>query len=358
VADPLDQHARREGLLQGRFGEAAVDALHHDVGQEQVHAPRRRPGDRLGQLAAGDRGGVYSERMRSTAARRLLLAGVALVLAAPAPAQDLRLRYGVASFGDVDPLRDIEVLAKCGYDYLEPALSRTVGLPEEARAKAKQRLAAAKIPIETMNWFLPGTDIKLTGPDVDQARIRDFLERSLALAQELGAKVIVFGSPGARSFPEGFPKERAWAQLKEFLVAAGTIIQAKGYGMVIGIEPLRKPESNIVNTVVEAAKLAREVNHPKIRIIVDFYHLAFENEDPDAILGARDLIVHLQIADQAGRAFPKHDTGEPRYRRFFENLRKIGYDGRISIEANSSDVAGDCGPALAFLKRMAAAPPR
>ena len=218
-----------------------------------------------------------------------------------------------------------------------------------------RKLAARKISIETMNWFLPGTDIKLTGPAVDQARVREYLERSLALAEKLGAKVIVFGSPGARSFPEGFPREQAWDQLKEFLRMAGGIIEARRYGMVIGIEPLRKPESNIVNTVVEAARLAREVNHPKIRIIVDFYHLTFENEDPDAILGARDLIVHLQIAEPSARGFPIQEAGDSRYRRFFDNLLKIGYKGRISIEANSSNVAGDCAPALKFLKQMAAA---
>jgi hydroxypyruvate isomerase len=107
--------------------------------------------------------------------------------------------------------------------------------------------------------------------------------------------------------------------------------------------------------VAEAAQLAREVNHPKVKIIVDFYHLTFENEHPDVILSAKDLIVHLQIADPAKRGFPMSDAGEPRYRQFFDNLLKIGYKGRLSIEANSSNVAGDCGPALKFLKEMAAA---
>ena len=281
--------------------------------------------------------------MTSVAVRVLVVGSILAWPVAPA-AQDLRLRYGVASFGEVDPLRDAALLAACGYDYLEPALSKTLALPDAVREDQLGKRAAAKIPIETMNWFLPGTDIKLTGPDVDQARVRDYLERSLALAEKLGAKVIVFGSPGARSFPEGFPRERAWAQLMEFLRTAGGIIESRGYGMVIGIEPLRKPESNIVNTVVEAARLAREVKHPKVRIIVDFYHLTFENEDPDAILEAGDLIVHLQIADPAARGFPKQEAGEPRYRRFFDNLRKIGYKGRISIEANSSDVPGIADP--------------
>ena len=278
-----------------------------------------------------------------------------IVMPAHAEAQGVALRYGVAAFGDVEPLRDAVTIAACGYDYIEPALSKTLALPDPDRQEQLRRLSATKLRVETMNWFLPGADIKLTGPVVDEARVNDYLERSLALAEQLGVKVIVFGSPGARSFPEGFPRERAWDQLKAFLRTAGGIIESRRYGMVIGIEPLRKPESNIVNTVVEAARLAREVNHPKVRIIVDFYHLTFENEDPDAILDAKDLIVHLQIADPAARGFPRQEAGEARYRRFFDNLLKIGYKGRLSIEANSSDVAGDCGPALKFLKEMAAA---
>jgi D-psicose/D-tagatose/L-ribulose 3-epimerase len=272
-----------------------------------------------------------------------------------AQAQGVPLRYGIATFGEVEPLRDVTAIAACGYDYIEPGLAKTLALSDADRQDQLRRLAATKVRVETMNWFLPGADIKLTGPAVDQARVTDFLERSLALANQLGAKVIVFGSPGARSFPDGFPREEAWEQLKTFLRAAAGIIETRRYGMVIGIEPLRKPESNIVNTVAEAARLAREVNHPKVRIIVDFYHLTFENEDPDAILDARDLIVHLQIADPGARGFPKQDGGDARYRRFFDNLLKIGYNGRLSIEANSSDVAGDCGPALKFLKWMAAA---
>lgn len=278
-----------------------------------------------------------------------------IVAPARAEAQGLSLRYGIASFGDVEPLPSAATIAACGFDYIEPGLAKTLALPDAERQEQLRRLSTTRLRVETMNWFLPGADIKLTGPAVDQARIKDFLERSLALADQLGARVIVFGSPGARSVPEGFPRDKAWDQLKEFLRTAGGIIEARGYGMVIGIEPLRKPESNIVNTVAEAARLAREVNHPKVRIIVDFYHLTFENEDPDAILAAKDLIVHLQIADPSARGFPKQEGGETRYRRFFDNLRTIGYQGRLSIEANSSDLAGDCGPALTFLKQMAAA---
>jgi sugar phosphate isomerase/epimerase len=282
----------------------------------------------------------------------------AAAVAPPVVAADrLPARFGVAAFGAVDPLRDVKTVAGCGYDYIEPALSKAVALSPEALAAARQDLRSSGIRVETMNWFLPGGDIKLTGPTVDREQVRAYLEKSLALAESFGAKVIVFGSPGARTVPDGFPREKAWAQLVDFLRLAGQVVKTRGYGMVIGIEALRKPETNIVNSVAEALRLAREVNDPRVRLNVDFYHLAFENEDPDVVLQAGPLIAHVQISDPVQRGFPKDLAGEPRYRRFFDNLRKIGYRGRISVEAESKDLAGDCGPALQFLKRMAAPPP-
>lgn len=282
---------------------------------------------------------------------------LALIAQAPSHAAEstLHLRYGVAAFGTVNPLQSVDALAGLGAEYIEPALSQTVALAPEALTAARSRVAASGIHVETMNWFLPGTDIKLTGPDVDAVRIREYVEKSLALAESFGAKVIVFGSPGARTVPEGFAKEKAWTQLKDFLGTCGDVIQSHGYGMVIGIEALRKPETNIINSVAEALKLAREVNHPKIRIIVDFYHLAFEKEDPAVILDARDMIVHLQIADPRERTFPTSEGDEQaRYAAFFANLRKIGYQGRLSIEANSDDIKRDTPASIAFLKKMAA----
>src|SRR5262245_49172856 len=183
--------------------------------------------------------------------------------APPKPAtRPLQLRYGVASFGTVNPLPSVDVIAKAGFDYIEPGLSQTLALTPDALTAGREGVKASKIRVETMNWFMPGADIKLTGPDADPGKIRAYVEKSLALAESFGAKVIVFGSPGARSVPDGFPKDKAWQQLKDFLKVCGEVIQSRGYGMVIGIEALRKPETNIVNSVAEALKLAREVNHP------------------------------------------------------------------------------------------------
>jgi D-psicose/D-tagatose/L-ribulose 3-epimerase len=272
--------------------------------------------------------------------------------AAPRSQGPPQVRYGVAAFGNVDPLQEVEMLAAAGYDYIEPALSRTVALSPDALADARRRVQASGIRVETMNWFLPGSEIPLTGPAVERRQIEEYLERSLGLAESFGAKVIVFGSPGARSVPDGFPREKAWEQLKDFLRLCAEVIERNRYGMVIGLEPLRKPETNIINSVPEGIRMVREVNHPTIRLTVDFYHVAYENEDPAVVLEAGDLIAHTQIADPKTRLFPVADAGEPRYGQYFENLRKIGYSGRISVEANAENLPQDAPAALAFLKRL------
>jgi sugar phosphate isomerase/epimerase len=283
----------------------------------------------------------------------LLLLAAALLPACAGPR--LELRYGVAKFADYMPLAEVDRLAAWGFDYIEPAVSKEVMILDDAAfEKARARAAAAPIRVEVMNWFIP-PEIKLTGPDADPAKIRAYVEKALARAEALGAKVIVFGSGGSRSVPDGISRDRARDQIRDFLRLCGETVFNRGYGMVIGIEPLRKAESNILNTAAESLALARAVNHPKVRIIVDFYHLAIENESPDVLLDAKDWIVHIHFANpHQGRVFPKHESEDPRYAHFFRNLAKIGYRGRISLEANTANFAEDAREGLSFLRSMAA----
>src|SRR5207248_236886 len=99
----------------------------------------------------------------------------------------------------------------------------------------------------------------------------------------------------------------AWRQIRAFLKLAGDIAQPKE--MVIAIEPLRKQESNILNTGEESLKMVREVDHPAIKMIIDYYHLREEKEDPSILQRARDAIVHLHFANPDGRVWPR-DLGE------------------------------------------------
>lgn len=291
-----------------------------------------------------------------SAVLRLGLAAAAMMLSActrPAAGYQPPTRTGIAAFGDVEPLRQAEAIAAMGFDYLEPGLASAVAMSEADRATVRDRLHRLGIRVEVMNWFLP-PDLKVTGPTVDCARIRAYLEQALAVAESFGAEVIVFGSPAARSHPVDFPRVQAWQQLCEFLRLCGELIDERRFGMVIAIEALRRPESNIVNTAAEALQLARDVGHPKVRIVIDFYHLTFENEDPAVVLQARDLLVHVHIAEPRQRAYPIAGEPDPRFQSFCGNLRRIGYRGRISLEGKPMSFAAEAPASLAWLRTMMA----
>jgi D-psicose/D-tagatose/L-ribulose 3-epimerase len=262
--------------------------------------------------------------------------------------------FAVAAFGAVDPLAHVEELAAIGFDAVEPALSRLASLPDAELAALRTRLAAAGLAVRSANWFLP-PDLAVTGPAVDDERVQRYLDRAIPVARDFGVRTIVFGSPKSRSFPDGFPRERAHAQLVAFLRRCDATIAAHGGGIVVGIEALRRPETNLVNTLAEATALAREVDRRHVRGIVDFYHLAYEGEDVAQVLAARDWIVHVQLAEPNARAFPSGDAAAAPYAAWFAALRAIDYRGVISIEAESRDVRGDAERALALL-RAATAP--
>jgi sugar phosphate isomerase/epimerase len=133
-----------------------------------------------------------------------------------------------------------------------------------------------------------------------------------------------------------------------FLRMAAPLAQSRK--LVIAIEPLRKQESNIINSGAEAFRLLGEVGHPHVKMIVDYYHLQQEHEDPQILQTARDAIVHLHFANPNGRVWPKDPAEDPGYAPFFAMVKKSGFKGGLSIEGRGTFEA-DAAASMAFFKK-------
>jgi sugar phosphate isomerase/epimerase len=203
------------------------------------------------------------------------------------------------------------------------------------------------MPAPVANLFVPAS-IKLTGPQIDREQQMSYVKKAFARVSRLGVQLIVFGSGGARQVPDGFSKQEAFQQLVEFCKRIAP--EAKARNITIAIEPLRRQECNIINTAAEGLELVKAANHPNIQLMIDFYHLAIEKEDPAIIIKAKDHLRHLHMANPEGRVFPLK-WEEYNYGPFFEHLRKVGYDKRISIEARTTDFPKEAPPAIALLRR-------
>ncbi len=243
-----------------------------------------------------------------------------------------------------------EAAQAAGFDYVEVNASKVAALTDDEFEQLAGRVAQLKIPVAAANVFLPGA-IKLTGPEVDPARQMAYITAALGRLKRLGVKVQVLGSGGARRVPDGFSRDDAFNQLVDFCRRLAPV--ARENGITIAVEPLRKQETNIINTAREGLVLVKAVDRPEIRLLVDYYHLAEEGESADIIAEAGPLLAHTHIANPKGRVFPLNADESP-YTGFFSNLCKIGYQGRLSVEASTKDFASEAPQALAMLRNARA----
>jgi D-psicose/D-tagatose/L-ribulose 3-epimerase len=251
------------------------------------------------------------------------------------------LKFGVCT-------SDIAGAVKYGFDYIEPAAADIAGMSEDKFRKYADEVLSSPIRCEAFNSFIRQPELVVLGNAVPTAALKDYMEACLTRCRKLGASIVVWGSAGSRKVPDGFSRERARQQIAEFLQVAGDI--ARRYEIVIAIEPLRRQESNILNSGAESLEMVRTVKHPNVRMIIDYYHLREENEDPRIVETARHEIVHLHFANPMGRVWP-HDLSEDSYYEpFFRYLKNVGYAGRISIEGRGSFDA-DAVRSLAFFRQ-------
>jgi len=245
------------------------------------------------------------------------------------------------------PLRNIAAAKAAGFDYLELGTSELAGLSDADFDKAAADIKALGLPIPATNLFLPAT-LKVTGPQLDREQQMAYVRKAFDRLSRLGTQIVVFGSGGARRVPDGFSKEEALKQLVDFGRRAAA--EARARGITIAVEPLRREETNIINSAAEGLELVEAIGDPNFQLMIDFYHLASEHEDPAIVLRANQHIRHLHMANPQGRVYPA-EWEEFDYAPFFANLKKIGYDKRISIEGSAKDFPREAPKAIALLRR-------
>jgi sugar phosphate isomerase/epimerase len=275
-------------------------------------------------------------------ARSLVAAAVlGLFFSAAGVGQARRVQVGYCSM-----LKNVDAARAAGFDYVELGTSEIVGLSDDEYEKAVTHVKQIGLPVPVTNLFLPAA-LKVTGPQTDPDQQMAYVKRAFARLSRLGTEIVVFGSGGARRVPEGFPKEDAFKQLVEF--GRRIAPEARAHGITVAIEPLRREETNIINSAAEGLELVKAINDPNFQLMVDFYHLASEKEDPEIIVRAREHIRHLHMANPQGRVFPlKWDEYD--YAPFFASLRKIGYEKRISVEASARDFSNEAPQSIALLR--------
>lgn len=222
--------------------------------------------------------------------------------------------------------------------------------PEAPDADFAPRAAALKgcgYPMPAANVLLPPA-LKVTGPEIDYARLDRYAATTFRRARETGMKFIVFGSAGARMIPEGFSATKAFEQYVDILRQFGPLAQEEG--ILLLVEPLNRGECNLINTILEGAEAVHRANHPSVQLLVDIFHMLRNGESADDILKVAPMIRHTHVAENKDRAAPGVN-GED-FRPFLRALRKTGFNDKLTIEAVWTDLPRQLDPALHELRRQ------
>lgn len=251
----------------------------------------------------------------------------------------------------VSTLDQVAALEAVGADFYElPAARLVMGSTEAVTFDRLVRQAAGlRLRPRAYNVLLPA-EIKVVGPEAEPTQIEDYLRVAFDRMRRLGGQVVVFGSGRSRSIPDSVSRASGLDQLASVLRLTGEL--AHDHGMVLALEPLRREESNVFNTLLESATFIREHRLARVRLLADLYHMLAEDEPFSALSSCTELLVHVHVAARDRRP---PGNGDADLAGFFRALRAAGYRGDCSIEARWDDFARQLAPSIDAVREAARA---
>lgn len=239
-----------------------------------------------------------------------------------------------------------------GFDFLEVDAQRVLRGQEpsaqwDAAAPDPARLP---LPIEAAYCLVPAT-MPIVGRARDFTALQDYIQRVAKRAQFLGIRTLVFGSGAARRRPEKVDEHTAHEHIREFVRMTGEV--CAHHQINLAIEHLSAEATNTLNRLSQAREMCDSVGRANVTMIVDCVHFAHERESDQALLDLGDRVTHVHIAEPANQRQPfANGTESYDLQHFFCLLRKIGYNGPVSVEARwSPSIAIDGANTAALIRQ-------
>lgn len=249
-------------------------------------------------------------------------------------------RLGVNTWVWTSPLTDAALreiaprVAGWGFDVLE--------LPVEHVDDWDPSLAARVLADHGLGAsvsLVMGDGRELVATDAATVRTtQDYLRRVVDAARTVGAPVIggpAYASVGRTWRLTDAEREAAYDELAEHL---GPVVEhAVEAGVVVGLEPLNRYETSLVNTVDQGLEVVGRLPAEGIGLMLDIYHMNIEETDlPAAVRRAGERIAHVQVCGN-DRGAPGTDHLD--WPAFLGALDATGYDGPLVIESFTAENA-------------------
>lgn len=248
------------------------------------------------------------------------------------------LRHSICNevFENWDFAEACQAIRAAGYTGIEISPFTLAERPEdvsaERRAELRRMMADTGLAFVGLHWLMVSPKgLHVTTPDLAlRARSWEHIRRLIDLCADLGgdSKVMIFGSPSQRSSTGGLTPGEATRNWVDGLASVAD--EAASKGVTILVEALPKNQSDIVNTLDEAAAIVREIASPGVQAMFDT-HNAVDETEPHPVVVERHLgvIRHVHVNEIDGRYC---GTGDYDFGAVFEVLSRNNYPGWVSLE--------------------------
>ncbi|MGI9505332.1 MAG: sugar phosphate isomerase/epimerase family protein [Geminicoccaceae bacterium] len=236
----------------------------------------------------------------------------------------------VSGWSQEEAARAIGRAAALGYQYLEIPLIDPKAIDVELTRYALEH--AGVQPINTLGLGFDN-DISSDNPTM-VSRGEALLNDALSIARDLGSTMLSGVLYSALGKYDREPSELGRWHCIEVLRRLSE--KAEAAGMTLGIEPVNRYESNLINTGSDALKLIQEIGADNMVVHLDSYHMNIEEGPPDRLirkLGDRLGYVHI---NESHRGYL--GVGSIDFDALFQALADNGYDGVITFEAFSAGI--------------------
>ncbi|MBQ3274286.1 MAG: sugar phosphate isomerase/epimerase [Christensenellaceae bacterium] len=255
------------------------------------------------------------------------------------------MKYGLCSlawqspFGGNDPakfydevVRHFEKAKKFGFDIFEVAVEN-YGYDVDATIKAAKETG---IELKTVcGAFGPTRDCSSDDPEYRKGGIK-YTKYLVDIISEFGGEAVVgpiYSAVGKTGMWTDEEKEQHWAWAVESIKELADYAAAKG--IKLGIEPLNRFETNLINTTEQCSKLIERIDKDNVGYLLDSFHMNIEESSiPDAIRLAGDKIIDFHTCAN-NRGTPGEDNFN--WPAIKQAIDDVGYDGYCVIESFTPD---------------------
>lgn len=220
----------------------------------------------------------------------------------------------------------IDKVKGLGLDFIEIPLMR---LETVNGKKIKERLREFDLDVVTSTVLLDDTDIS----DFDENKRKNgvkYLKECVKATHDMGARSLSGVIYSRHVKPDAKrPGKEEWEFSAECL--RETAVFARDYGVTLGLEPVNRYETHMVNTCAQALYLKNLIDMDNVKIHLDTYHMNIEEKSfYEATRLAGGDLIHIHLCEN-DRGIP--GTGLVDWDGIFKALHEIGYEGYGALES-------------------------